>query len=70
MRLHERLELGLLGEVRVFEKTARFPAMSVFGAGVTPVLRLSRRVHLPARFVYNFGDLTGVEAGMGLRILF
>lgn len=70
MRLHERFELGVLGEARVFEETARFPAMSAFGAGVTPVLRLSRRVHLPARFVYNFGDLTGVEAGIGLVVLF
>lgn len=67
-RVGEPLDLGVLGEARFFEETDVLPGASVFGVGVAPVLRVSRRVEVPARFVYNLGDLSGLEAALGVRI--
>jgi hypothetical protein len=59
---------SVLGEARFYNETLLLPDLrALYGAGLGLELAVSPHVHFPAWFLYQFGDLTGLEAVFGLR---
>ena len=77
LKTSERFSLGLIVETRVYSDTpAEFTGLALMGAGVTPAITLSDNVSLLGRIKFLTGKgkadltVTGVDAGLGLRLNF
>jgi hypothetical protein len=67
-RLSSMLDMGFVGEFRSFEGIPDIEAATVFGGGIAPVFRLGADATIPLRVVYFAGDVSGLEAGLGLAL--
>lgn len=63
-----QLDLAVRAEAHFFEAVPQYKIEQVFHAGVLPTLRINPRVSLPGRLLVAFGDLSGIEAGLGLSL--
>ena len=76
IRTSNQLYISLLGESRTFFETDVFPGLNIMGFGVSPEFSPSKNLKIPLRFKYFFGEfeggtsLSGIEAGVGVSILF
>ena len=74
LQMSSKLSLGLLAEIRYFEKTPIFPGINIFGFGIEPRLSISQSITIPVQVKYSYGkyktgeEITGLEAGIGLEI--
>lgn len=77
-RLGGVLYLTILGQGRLFGETEGFRSLlgddlstasrSMVDLGVAPEVQLTDSVRMIGRFLYTFGDITGVEGGFGLTL--
>ncbi len=77
-RLSEVLYVTVLGQGRFFGKTEGFrsllgadlstPSKTMVDLGLMPEVQLTGSVRMVGRFLYTFGDITGIEGGVGLTL--
>ena len=65
-RLSPALQATLHAEGTRYQADFAFDQLDVFGIGIAPEIALSPAITIPLQVKYVFGDLDGVEAGLGL----
>lgn len=61
--------VGLRAEVRHFDETMALPGVqTIYGLGGTVEVIATPQLRIPARFVYQGGDISGIEVGVGLHV--
>ncbi len=67
-RVHQGLYVGAHAQARLLDEALNVEKTNLLGAGVSAEFTVSPQVRVPLRFTYVFGDLTGLETGVGLII--
>ena len=70
MRLSSALRATFHVEATRYEADFAFEQTDVYGIGIAPEITLSPAVTLPLQFKYAFGNLEGLEAGLGIVAIY
>ena len=65
-RIRQGFYVGVHGQARLLDEAVNFEETNLYGAGVSGEFTVSPQVRVPVRFMYVFGDLAGLETGVGL----
>jgi hypothetical protein len=69
LRLNRTIALQLDGMMSGYGEALDGASMTVYSVTARPSLAITSRINIPLHFRYNFGDLTGMEAGGSLVIV-
>ena len=59
----------LLAEAMRYEATFQSEELDVYGVGLAPEISLAPALTVPLQFKYSFGDIEGLEAGLGVVVI-
>ncbi len=69
IRPNPAFRVTLLAEATRYEATFQSEQLDVYGLGLAPELSLAPALTVPLQFKYSFGDIEGLEAGLGVVVI-